>query len=158
MGTTLKNMILGLIAGAIAAVTMHELMKYIFVDANLSQAWDLNTSDTNPLPVALPRLANAALWGGLWGTLFALILGNVPEGSMTLRGALLGILGPAVACVFLIFPLLSGAAPFLGGDAHGIISTLLTFAGFGAVTAWLYGWFNSGLRLPRDGSSSTKGR
>ena len=145
---TLKNIILGIIAGAIAAVTVHELMKFVLVDPNLSQAWDIHGSDINPLPVVLPRLANAALWGGLWGALFAIMLGNKPVGSMTLRGTVLGILGPAIACVFLIFPLLDGGAPFLGGDVHGIVSTLATFAGFGAVTAWLYGWFNAGLRLP----------
>lgn len=123
-------------------------MKFLYVDPNLSAAWDLHEADLNPLPMALPRLANAAMWGGLWGALFSIMLGNPPTGSMTLRGALLGILGPAIACVFLIFPLLQGGAPFLGGDVHGIIATLLTFAAFGAFACWLYGWFNAGLRLP----------
>jgi hypothetical protein len=123
-------------------------MKHVFADANLSPAWDLNTVTAGPFGIALPRLANGALWGGLWGALFALIFGNVPQGSMTLRGALLGLLGPAVACVFLVFPMLHGTAPFLGGDVPGLIATLATFAGFGAATAWLYGFFTAGCRLP----------
>lgn len=148
MGRFVCNIILGIIAGAIAAVSVHELIKHLFVDANLSSAWDMNPSEVGPLPIPLPRIANIAAWGAVWGALFAIMLGDRPIGSMTLRGAMLGILGPAVALVFLIIPLLKGGAPFLGGDVNGILATLATFAAFGAMTAWLYGWFNAGLRLP----------
>jgi hypothetical protein len=103
----------------------------------------------NGLLPQVPHVVNAALWGGLWGGLFGLFLGSQPHGSMTLRGALLGILGPAVAGSFLLAPLIQGGAPFLGGDVGGIIALLCIFAGFGAATAWLYGFFHAGCRLPR---------
>jgi len=148
MALSFKNLLLGIIAGIIAARTFHELAKSFFVDAQgLARAWDV--APTGSYTVAgLAPLANAALWGGLWGALFAFIFGNRPHGALTFRGALLGILGPAVAVSFLIAPLLSGGAVFQGGDMRTITAVLATFAAFGASTAWLYGWFTSGLRLP----------
>jgi hypothetical protein len=149
-GISFKNLLLGFIAGVIATLTTHEIIKYFFYDANIIpfKPWDLSPVDNGPLAGVMPRLVNAALWGGLWGAIFAVILGNVPQGSMTLRGAALGIVGPAIAGVFLIVPLLKGGAPFLGGDIGGIIAVLAILAGFGASTAWLYGFFTSGCRLP----------
>ncbi len=147
-GTSFESIVLGFIAGVLAAITVHELVKFFLYDANvLSASWDLTPGQDNTV-AGLPRLANAGLWGGFWGAIFAVMLGNPPQGAMTLRGILLGILGPAIACVFLIFPMLNGTAVFLGGDVHAILVTLATFAAFGAATAWLYGWFTAGCRLP----------
>jgi len=72
----------------------------------------------------------------------------VPKGSMTLRGAVLGIVGPALLGVFVAAPLLNGNELFLGGDVNLIWPVLVVTAVFGAITAWLYGFFSSGLRLP----------
>ncbi|MGQ0674395.1 MAG: hypothetical protein ACT4N2_16170 [Hyphomicrobium sp.] len=147
--STIKSIILGFIAGVIATLTVHELIKMFFYDANIIpfKPWDMAPVDNGPLAGVMPRVANAAFWGGLWGSLFAVMLDNPPQGSMTLRGAVLGILGPAIAGVFLIVPLLKGNPPFLGGDVGGIIAVLSILAGYGAVTAWLYGLFSYG-RLP----------
>ena len=100
-------------------------------------------------PFEIPQIASDALWGGLWGVIFALILGDVPKGSMTFKGILLGMIGPALIGIFILVPLLTGRIPlFLGGDGNLIGSVLLITAGFGAATAWLYGFMTSGCRLP----------
>ena len=149
-GLTLKNLILGFIAGAIATLTIHEIIKYFFFDAGVIplQPWDMTPIAGGPFPGVIPKIVNDAFWGGLWGAVFALILGNVPKGSMTLRGILLGIVGPAVLGVFVLVPLLKGAPLFFGGNIPVIVAVLSILAGFGAVTAWLYGFLASGCRLP----------
>lgn len=146
-GTSLKSLILGFIAGAIATVTIHEAISYILLQAGIFPRvpWSME-------PVAgtgIPQIVSDAAWGGLWGVIFALILGNVPKGSMTLKGALLGILGPALVGVFILVPILTSKFPlFFNGDPNPIGSVLLILAGFGAATAWLYGFLTSGCRLP----------
>lgn len=148
--TSFKNILLGAIAGVVAALTVHEIVKYIFYSSDLLPArpWDLAPVGVGPLANAMPKLAYAAMWGGIWGIVFAIILGNVPKGPLTFRGAELGILGPAVAGALIVIPLLSGTPMFHGGELKGILGTLAIFAAFGASTAWLYGFFTSGLRLP----------
>jgi hypothetical protein len=76
-------------------------------------------------------------------------VGGAPRGSMTLRGLLFGILGPALIGVFVAVPLVTGRFPlFFDGAPNMIGSVLLILAGWGAATAWLYGFFTSGGRLP----------
>jgi hypothetical protein len=147
-GFRFKHLVFGFVAGALAAISVHELVKLLVVGSQaVSSSWDLGLGASYTV-AGLPRLANAALWGGLWGIVFSIVFGAVPEGSMTLRGAVLGILGPAIAVSLLIAPLLRGTAPFLGGDVPGVLAVLATFAAFGAATAWLYGYFTAGCTLP----------
>jgi hypothetical protein len=68
---------------------------------------------------------------------------------MTLKGALLGILGPALVGVFVLVPILTSKIPlFFNGDVNLIWPMVVILAGFGAATAWLYGFMTSGFRLP----------
>ena len=145
-GTSLKNIILGFLAGVIATLTVHEIIKCFLFDAGYIPLapWAMDPVS----PFGLPKLVSDALWGGLWGSIFALILGNVPTGSMTLKGALLGIVGPAILGVFILVPLVKGAPMFFDGEPALVISVLAILAGFGSVTAWLYGFFSSGCRFP----------
>jgi len=143
---TLKSVVIGFIAGAIAVVTVHELIDYALLQAGYFPRVPWST--TPAAVTQIPQIASDILWGGLWGAVFALILGNKPHGSMTLRGALLGILGPALVGVFILVPLITGRFPmFFDGDQNMIGSVLLIAAGFGAATAWLYGLMSYG-RLP----------
>jgi hypothetical protein len=146
-GTSLKSIIFGFIAGAIATVTVHEAISYALLHAGIFPRvpWSMA-----PVPgFGIPQIVSDAAWGGLWGVIFALILGDVPKGSMTLKGIILGILGPALVGVFILVPILTSKIPlFFNGDPHPIGSVLLILAGFGAATAWLYGFMTSGFRLP----------
>lgn len=146
-GTSLKGIIFGFIAGAIATVTVHEAINYALLQAGLFPRvpWSMEPA----AGFGIPQLVSDAAWGGLWGVIFALILGEVPKGSMTLKGIILGILGPALVGVFILVPILTSKFPlFFNGDTHMIGSVLLILAGFGAATAWLYGFMMSGFRLP----------
>ncbi len=148
----IKSIVLGFIAGVIATVTVHELISWIFNTYWTGwprQSWNFAPVANSMVPdFAVPQIVSDAFWGGLWGSVFGLILGSKPEGALTVRGAILGIFGPALIGVFLAVPLLTGRfPPFFGGDASMIIPVLCILAGFGAVTAWLYGFFRYG-RLP----------
>lgn len=148
-----RNIILGFIAGAIATVTVHELINLAILNAGVDfprQPWSLDPVAVRfgASSMEIPRLASDMIWGGVWGSVFAIILGSVPKGSMTLKGILLGLLGPALLGVFILVPIIKGDELFLGGNMTAIGSVLAILAGFGAATAWLYGFFTSGCRLP----------
>jgi hypothetical protein len=146
MGTFLKTVVLGYIAGAIAMLTAHELVSLWLYDAQLTTRapWSMEISTLT----GYPQIATDTVLGGLWGILFALILGAVPRGSMTIRGALLGLIGPAFLGALVVVPMIRNEPLFLGQDINLIWPVLLTGAVFGSVTAWLYGFLSSGCRLP----------
>jgi energy-converting hydrogenase Eha subunit A len=145
----LKAIVLGFIAGAIATLTVHEIISAIFHNPNVWTGWPRQSWNLEPAEMTgVPQIISDMFWGGLWGALFGLILGSRPQGSMTVRGAILGIVGPALIGVFLAVPLLTQKFPvFFDGDPSKIIPVLVILAGFGAATAWLYGMFRYG-RLP----------
>lgn len=142
----LRAVVLGFIAGAIATLTVHEFISWVFNSPAIWTGWPRTSWSKEPVDVALlgiqiPKLFSDMFWGGAWGSIFGLLLGARPQGSMTLRGAVLGLVGPALLGVFLIVPMLKGGAPFLGGDVAKIIPVLVIIAGYGAATAWLYAAF-----------------
>lgn len=146
MGSTLKSIVLGFIAGAIAMLTVHELVSQWLYDTQITTRvpWSMEPSTLT----GYPQIVSDAVLGGLWGALFALILGAVPRGSMTVRGALLGLLGPAILGALIVVPAIRNEPLFMGQDINLIWPVLLTGAAFGAAAAWLYGFLSSGCRLP----------
>jgi hypothetical protein len=148
----LKSIVVGFIAGAIAAVTVQEFVSWLFV--HYWTGWNEIPWSTEPVQslvypdVVMPWIASTALTGGLWGALFGLILGWKPQGMMTIRGAILGLVGPGLIAALLTVPYLAHrSSPLLDGNVSEIVPILCIAAAFGAVTAWLYGLFSFG-RLP----------
>lgn len=142
-----KCILLGFIAGAIASLTVYELISWLFT--NYWTGWDRIAWSTEPVDLTgIPRVANDALVGGAWGALVGLILGSQPEGMLTIRGAILGLFIPALLGVLLAIPTIGGAYPvFYGGDVSRIVPVLAIWTGWGAITGWVYGLFQWG-RLP----------
>ncbi len=139
---SLKNLVFGFIAGAIAVVTAHEIIDYILYSAGVFPRvpWSME-------PVAgtgVPQIVSDMLWGGLWGVLFALICDKIPGGNLTVKGLIFGIVGPAILGVFILVPLITGRFPlFFDGDPKLLGSVLLILAGFGAAMGWIYGYLTS---------------
>lgn len=142
MDLSLKNLLMGFLAAAIAVVTVHEIINFILLQAGLFPRvpWSMEPAAVT----GLPQILSDAFWGGLWGVLFALIQGSIPGGSLTAKGLIFGLVGPALIGVFILVPLLTGRFPlFFGGDPKLIISVLLILGGFGAAMGWLYGRFTA---------------
>lgn len=153
--SVIKTVVLGFIAGAIATLTVHELISLLFY-YNWT-GWERISWDMSPIdhPVnnmlmtdfAPPKIVSATFWGGVWGSILALILGALPQGPLTFKGLAFGLIGPALLGVFILVPLIRGGPLFFGGDMSLIIPVLFILAGWGAATGWLYGLFRYG-RLP----------
>lgn len=148
----LKSIVVGFIAGVIAAVTAHEFISWLFVHYWTgwnAAPWSMEPVHSLIVPnLVLPWIAGNALTGGVWGALFGLILGWKPQGMMTIRGAILGLFGPGLISAFTVMPYLAHQpSPLLEGNTSVIVPILCISAGFGAVAAWLYGLFSFG-RLP----------
>ena len=139
---SLKTLLMGFIAGAIAVATAHEIIDFLLLKAGLFPRvpWSME-------PAAMtgaPQIVSDMFWGGLWGVLFALIQDRMPGGSLWAKGLIFGLIGPALIGVFILVPLITGRFPlFLGGDPKLIISVLLILTGFGAAMGWLYGFLTS---------------
>ncbi len=146
MGSLLKSLVLGFVAGVIAYLLVHEGVSLWLLNNGYAtrMPWSMEPS----LITGSPQIIVDAAWGGLWGAIFALILGSVPRGSMTLRGAILGLVGPAVIGTLVALPLVHGGQPLATVDVDTLWPVLVLGAVFGAATAWLYGFFTSGCRLP----------
>jgi hypothetical protein len=148
----LKSIVVGFIAGAIAAVSAQEFISWLFVHYWTGWneiPWSMEPVSSLVVPdVVVPWIASTAVTGGLWGALFGLILGWKPEGMMTVRGAILGLFGPGLIGALLTMPYLAHRpSPFFEGNVSELVPIVCIAMGFGAVTAWLYGLFSYG-RLP----------
>lgn len=148
-----RSLVLGFVAGAVATVTAHEIILHLLNAYGFPApraAWPMTPIDQGPLAsLGIPKIVSATFWGGVWGMIFAAIWGNTPQGPLTLKGALLGIAGPAIIGLFVLVPLLTKKHALFFADAPELIApVLLVLAGFGAVTGWLYGFLTSGCRLP----------
>jgi len=91
-GISLKSLVLGFVAGAIAVVTAHEIINYIlhYFDIFPRVPWSM----TPAAMTGVPQIVSDAFWGGLWGVLFVLISDKIPGGNLTVKGLIFGILGP----------------------------------------------------------------
>lgn len=135
-----EALLFGFIAGAIAVVTVHEIIAFILLRAGLfpRQPWNMQPSAVT----GVPQLVSDMFWGGVWGIVFVLLYAFIPGASPTIKGLIFGIVGPAVLGVFILVPLITGRFPlFFGFDLKKVISVLLILGGFGAAMGWLFGLF-----------------
>jgi hypothetical protein len=137
---SLEALLFGFVAGAIAVVTVHEIISFILLRAGLfsRQPWNMQRSAVT----GVPQIVSDMFWGGVWGIVFALLYAFIPGTDPAIKGLIFGILGPAVIGVFILVPLITGRFPlFFGFDLKKIVSVLLILGGFGAAMGWLFGLF-----------------
>ena len=138
-------MLLGFVAAAIAVLTVHQSIVYVLASAKVlpatSQAWSMATI----APLGLPKIVSDIFWGGLWGSLFAVVWPKIPGGAMWLRGLIFGLL-VALFSNWMIVPFIKGTLlkfpnqVFFGGfDPTRMMATLLILGGFGLTTGLVYG-------------------
>jgi hypothetical protein len=148
--TSLRHIVIGFIAGAIAVVTAHQLMLVALTAAGLikAQAWSM----AGVPPFGVPVIVNGMFWGGLWGALFAVIWTKLPGGAMWLKGLIYGLC-VVVISNWLLLPLIKGKIfgqanqlLFAGGDPKRLLAGALILGAFGLATGLLYGL----IAKPRD--------
>ena len=140
MNISTKNLLLGFAAGAIATVTAHEIIAFVLLKAGMFPRipWSMKPAAMS----GIPQIASDMFWGGLWGSLFAVIHPQVPGPNLSVKGLIFGLVGPALVGVFILVPLLTGRIPFfLGGNPQLMLCVLLILGGFGTALGWLYGEF-----------------
>ena len=104
-GTPLRvrDLVLGCIAGALAAVAFHQVMVFLLSQVGLIQSQVYAMRGVPPFGV--PTIVNQMFWGGLWGLLFAAIADRLPSWPLPLLGVTFGVLGPVLASWFVVAPL-----------------------------------------------------
>ena len=139
------NLILGFAAGALAVVTAHEAAIYLLWAAKIlpatAQPWSLNAYG----PFGVPRIVNGMFWGGLLGSVFAVVWPKLPGGAMWLRGLIYGPI--VVVCSnWLLVPFIKGKIfgmpnqAFFGGfDPKRMATTLVILTAFGLALGVIYG-------------------
>ncbi len=139
------SLILGFIAAAIAVLTVHQSIVYGLISAKFlpatSQAWSMAAI----APFGVPKILNDVFWGGLWGSLFAVVWPRLPGGTMWLRGLIFGCI-IALVSNWTLLPFIRGTllgmprqVYFAGFDPARMGATLLILGGFGLATGLIYG-------------------
>lgn len=91
----LKKLAFGFVAGAIAVVTVHEIIDYALYVAGIFPR--VPWSSAPSAVTGVPQFISDAFWGGVWGVLFALINDKLPGENLTMKGLIFGIVGPAAS-------------------------------------------------------------
>lgn len=121
MPTTLNRAACGFAAGALSVLIFHQGMWQFLHAEGLMPVWYPNGGVP---PLGVPRIADMAFWGGVWGALFGLVLPKLPSRvPMVILGLGLGI-AAALVSLFIMSPL-HGLPIAGGGDPMAIVKNLL---------------------------------
>jgi hypothetical protein len=135
MTVTSLRVFAGFLSAAIAVLTVHQGLVFLLDASGLisRQAWSLAPHG----PLQVPSLLNAVFWGGLWGSVLALVYDIVPGRAAAIKGLVFGWM----IYLFsnnLILPILKGTPLFYGGDLNQLLAVFVILSGFGATTAIIY--------------------
>ena len=107
--TALKGIVLGFVAGAIATLTVHELISWLFNTYWTGWervSWDMAPLSNSFLPdVTVPKIVSAAFWGGLWGIVLWALIRKRTGVSHWLLALVLGAVLPSLVAWFVVFPI-----------------------------------------------------
>lgn len=142
---SLPNIFFGFLAGALAVVTAHEAAIYILSTAKFlpptAQAWSIAAQP----PFGVPNIVNKMFWGGLLGSLFAVVWPMLPGGALWLRGLIYGAL-VVVFSNWLLVPFVKGTlfkmpnqALFGGLVPSRMIITAIILTTFGLALGLIFG-------------------
>ena len=146
-GFSVRNLLLGFIAGAIAVAIFHQTVVYVLVATGMLPATSIPWNMKAYGPLGVPTIVNSMFWGGLWGALFGVIWDKLPGGAMWLRGLIYGLI-IVVVSNWTLLPLIRAhvfgvtnaaqIALFSGGDPKRMLNTVLIQMGFGIGLAIIF--------------------
>ncbi|MBM3598508.1 MAG: hypothetical protein FJX35_09865 [Alphaproteobacteria bacterium] len=149
---TPRNLLRGFLAGALAVFIFHQLTIFVLGQFGLTSGQIYSFQGVPPLGV--PRILNAAFWGGLWGVVFALVALRLPLGrTYWLSGFALGCMATLVAW-FIVAPI-KGNLAAAGWVPTRMMTSIIIHGMFGVGVAVFYAvldrWLGAG---PRAASSA----
>jgi hypothetical protein len=118
---------LGFAAAALSVLTFHQLTWALLHAVGL---WPLAPYPTDPVPpFGVPRIINAAFWGGLYGIPLGLAVPWLRRTPLWLAGLLVGVL--AVLVLWLVVQPLKGQPVGGGAGAGMMLASALIHAAWG---------------------------
>lgn len=135
------RIVAGFIAGCLAVLIFHQGMYVILQQLGWPLRGTVFNTTPDPLWVelfrglkmsapSLPRIVNQAIWGGLWGILFAYLIDRMPGGITLIKGLVFGLIFPMLLGSWIIIPLVKGTALFAGAFAKGGFDLMALRTGF----------------------------
>jgi hypothetical protein len=95
---------LGFVAGFLATLVFHQLTLALLWAAGVAPFGPFSMVATRPFHV--PAVISLALWGGIWGTLFALLHDRFPRGlGYWVTAFVWGAFYPSLVALVVVFPL-----------------------------------------------------
>ena len=133
---SIRELVLGFVAGFIAVLLFHQPALNLLSHAGLVKAGTYNFAPVGPLHV--PQVLSLSFWGGVWGVLFAIVQTRFPRGARYWLCALLfGALLPTLVAWFVVAPM-KGQPLAAGWHASRMLTGLIVNGAWGIGTAILY--------------------
>jgi len=117
----------GALAGAASVLIFHQGLLALLYALDLTGRVPYSLRPTEPFGV--PQVWSLALWGGLWGALFAAMLQRYAGWRVVVASVLLGAVLPTLVAWFVV-------APLKGQELAGGFDPLLMLAGLVLNGAW----------------------
>ncbi len=135
---SLRDLAVGFIAGAIAVVAFHQS---VVLAAFLSGLIPNSPWSLRPIPpLGVPFIVSQMFWGGLWGTLFALVWPLVPGRLYWQKGVIFSLIGPLLLGSWILVPLIKqNGALFSGFNPTRLALGLCLGIAWGAGLGLLFG-------------------
>ena len=144
------RILFGFVAGFFATLTFHQLSVWVLWSLGVSPFAPFSLAATKPL--GIPAVISLAFWGGVWGSLFALVDRRFPaHGGYWVAAFLFGAVLPSLVALIIVLPL--KGRPMGGGWHPSLLLTALIINGAWGIGTGLFlrimaGWFNKGRHTP----------
>ncbi|MGA3115201.1 MAG: hypothetical protein ABSF90_12320 [Syntrophobacteraceae bacterium] len=144
----LKRILFGFTAGFLATLIFHQLSVWVLWIVGVAPFAPFLMAVTKPF--GLPAVISLAVWGGIWGILFALIDRRFPAGAgYWVVAFLFGAIFPSLVALLVVLPLKGRP---LGGGWHPplLLTAFLINGAWGVGTGLILGVLSSRFSRGRD--------
>jgi len=144
------RILFGFTAGFISTLTFHQLSVWVLWSIGVAPFAPYSMAATRPF--AVPAVISLALWGGIWGILFALIDRRFPaHAGYWVVAFLFGAIFPSLVALLLVLPL--KGRPLGGGWHPSLLVTAFIIngawgIGTGLILKGLSSWFGRWRHVP----------
>lgn len=144
------RIVFGFIAGFLATLIFHQLSLWVLWSLGVAPFAPFSFAATKPF--GMPAFISLAFWGGIWGSLFALVERRFPaHGGYWVAAFLFGAVLPSLVALLIVLPL--KGRPLVGGGHPALLLTAFIINGAWGIGTGLFlgvmaGWFNKRRHIP----------